>query len=133
MTATATDPRHWNIGLVGYGEVGRILAEDLRKQDVKVAAYDTKLRSDQSGAALRLLSRELKKGRPTFVERPVGEVLRGGGKILYIEGGAGFALGCCGAAPVVFVIRRTFTRRLAARPSRVLFSSTGLSLPSPIT
>src|SRR5438876_2170563 len=74
-----------------------------------------------------------KKGRPTFMERPVGEVLRGGGKILYIEGGAGFALGCCGVAPVVFVIRRTFTRRLAARPSRVLFSSTGLSLPSPIT
>src|SRR5882757_3741533 len=50
---TATDPRQWNIGLVGYGEVGRILAEDLRKQDVKVAAYDVKLRSDQSGSALR--------------------------------------------------------------------------------
>jgi len=50
MTATATDPRHWNIGLVGYGEVGRILAEDLRKQDVKVRAYDIKLRSDQTGA-----------------------------------------------------------------------------------
>src|SRR5207248_10193894 len=51
----------------------------------------------------------------------------------YIEGGAGLplALGCCGAAPVVFVIRRTLTRRFAARPSRVLFSSTGLSLPSP--
>jgi 3-hydroxyisobutyrate dehydrogenase-like beta-hydroxyacid dehydrogenase len=50
---TATDPRQWNIGLVGYGEVGRILAEDLRKQDVKVAAYDIKLRSDQSGSTLR--------------------------------------------------------------------------------
>ncbi|MGH6751208.1 MAG: DUF1932 domain-containing protein [Bradyrhizobium sp.] len=50
---TAINPRHWNVGLVGYGEVGRILAEDLRKQDVKVAAYDIKLRSDQTGAALR--------------------------------------------------------------------------------
>ena len=50
---TTTNPRHWNIGLVGYGEVGRILAEDLRKQDVKVAAYDIKLRSDQAGGTLR--------------------------------------------------------------------------------
>ncbi len=33
--------------------MGRILAEDLRKQDVKVAAYDIKLRSDQAGGALR--------------------------------------------------------------------------------
>jgi phosphoglycerate dehydrogenase-like enzyme len=47
------DPRNWNVGLVGYGEVGRILAEDLRKQDVKVIAYDLKLRSDQAGGALR--------------------------------------------------------------------------------
>ena len=48
-----TNPRQWNIGLVGYGEVGRILAEDLRKHDVKVTAYDIKLRSDQAGGALR--------------------------------------------------------------------------------
>jgi 3-hydroxyisobutyrate dehydrogenase-like beta-hydroxyacid dehydrogenase len=53
MTMTTTNPGHWNIGLVGYGEVGRILAEDLRKQNVKVAAYDIKLRSDQAGGALR--------------------------------------------------------------------------------
>jgi 3-hydroxyisobutyrate dehydrogenase-like beta-hydroxyacid dehydrogenase len=53
MTATSTNPKHWNIGLVGYGEVGRILAEDLRKQDVKVTAYDIKLRSDQAGGPLR--------------------------------------------------------------------------------
>ena len=26
----ATDPLKWHVGLVGYGEVGRILAEDLR-------------------------------------------------------------------------------------------------------
>ena len=37
------DPRRWRVGLVGYGEVGRILAEDLRKQEVAVAAYDVKL------------------------------------------------------------------------------------------
>jgi len=53
MTAPSTSPKQWNIGLVGYGEVGRILAEDLRKQDVKVAAYDIKLRSDQAGLPLR--------------------------------------------------------------------------------
>ena len=43
------DPNRWHVGLVGYGEVGRILAEDLRKQDVKVNAYDIKLQSDQAG------------------------------------------------------------------------------------
>jgi 3-hydroxyisobutyrate dehydrogenase-like beta-hydroxyacid dehydrogenase len=53
MTVMSTNPRDWNIGLVGYGEVGRILAEDLRKQDVKVTAYDIKLRSDQAGRPLR--------------------------------------------------------------------------------
>jgi 3-hydroxyisobutyrate dehydrogenase-like beta-hydroxyacid dehydrogenase len=41
------DPKRWQIGLVGYGEVGRILAEDLRKQDLKVAAYDIKLGGGQ--------------------------------------------------------------------------------------
>ena len=53
MTALATSPKQWNVGLVGYGEVGRILAEDLRKQDVKVSAYDIKLRSDQASLPLR--------------------------------------------------------------------------------
>jgi 3-hydroxyisobutyrate dehydrogenase-like beta-hydroxyacid dehydrogenase len=53
MTEMSTDPKHWNVGLVGYGEVGRILAEDLRKQDVSVTAYDIKLGSDQAGGALR--------------------------------------------------------------------------------
>jgi 3-hydroxyisobutyrate dehydrogenase-like beta-hydroxyacid dehydrogenase len=33
----------WKIGLVGYGEVGRILAEDLRALGVRVSAYDLKL------------------------------------------------------------------------------------------
>jgi 3-hydroxyisobutyrate dehydrogenase-like beta-hydroxyacid dehydrogenase len=45
-----TDPKHWTIGLVGYGEVGRILAEDLRKQDIVVIAYDLKLQSDQASS-----------------------------------------------------------------------------------
>jgi 3-hydroxyisobutyrate dehydrogenase-like beta-hydroxyacid dehydrogenase len=43
-----TDPKHWTIGLVGYGEVGRILAEDLRKDDLRVVAYDLKLQTDQA-------------------------------------------------------------------------------------
>ncbi|MFL6815143.1 MAG: DUF1932 domain-containing protein [Bradyrhizobium sp.] len=45
----STDPNPWHVGLVGYGEVGRILAEDLRKRDVKVSAYDIKLGGDQAG------------------------------------------------------------------------------------
>ena len=42
-TAIPAASRDWLVGLVGYGEVGRILAEDLRAQGVKVAAYDLKL------------------------------------------------------------------------------------------
>jgi 3-hydroxyisobutyrate dehydrogenase-like beta-hydroxyacid dehydrogenase len=53
MVVMSTNPKQWSVGLVGYGEVGRILAEDLRSQDVKVSAYDLKLRSDQTGGALR--------------------------------------------------------------------------------
>jgi len=45
----AVDSNRWHIGLVGYGEVGRILAEDLRKQDIGVSAYDIKLDCDQAG------------------------------------------------------------------------------------
>jgi 3-hydroxyisobutyrate dehydrogenase-like beta-hydroxyacid dehydrogenase len=37
------DARQWTIGLAGYGEVGRILAEDLRAQGLTVLAYDIKL------------------------------------------------------------------------------------------
>jgi 3-hydroxyisobutyrate dehydrogenase-like beta-hydroxyacid dehydrogenase len=37
------DPLQWRVGLVGYGEVGRILAEDLRARGVRVVAYDIKL------------------------------------------------------------------------------------------
>ena len=38
-----SDPRRWRVGLVGYGEVGRILAEDLRGRGLGVTAYDLKL------------------------------------------------------------------------------------------
>jgi 3-hydroxyisobutyrate dehydrogenase-like beta-hydroxyacid dehydrogenase len=50
MTALSTNPKEWNVGLVGYGEVGRILAEDLRAQDVKVIAYDIKLGGNKASA-----------------------------------------------------------------------------------
>ena len=41
---TPSDPLKWRVGLVGYGEVGRILAEDLRARGLaRVAAYDLKL------------------------------------------------------------------------------------------
>lgn len=45
----ALDPLTWQVGLVGYGEVGRILAEDLRAQGVKVSAFDLKLGSAADG------------------------------------------------------------------------------------
>jgi 3-hydroxyisobutyrate dehydrogenase-like beta-hydroxyacid dehydrogenase len=41
-----------NVALIGYGEVGRILAEDLRARGVAVSAYDLKLNSDH-GQPLR--------------------------------------------------------------------------------
>lgn len=47
------NPFQWRIGLVGYGEVGRILAEDLREQGVAVSAYDIKLDDEASAAPLR--------------------------------------------------------------------------------
>jgi 3-hydroxyisobutyrate dehydrogenase-like beta-hydroxyacid dehydrogenase len=50
MTALSIDPKQWAVGLVGYGEVGRILAEDLRRQQVRVRAYDLKLGGEQAGA-----------------------------------------------------------------------------------
>ncbi|HSW04554.1 DUF1932 domain-containing protein [Aquabacterium sp.] len=47
------DARSMQIGLVGYGEVGRILAEDLRKLGVAVSAFDLKLLSDSSTAPMQ--------------------------------------------------------------------------------
>ncbi len=40
----AADPRRWTVGLVGYGEVGRIVAEDLRALGVDaIVACDVKV------------------------------------------------------------------------------------------
>lgn len=39
----AEDPLRWTVGLVGYGEAGQILAEDLRALAVAVVACDVKL------------------------------------------------------------------------------------------
>lgn len=43
------DPLRWHVGLVGFGEVGRILAEDLRQRMVQVSVYDLKLDGDHAG------------------------------------------------------------------------------------
>lgn len=50
MSTTQQDPLRWRVGLVGYGEVGRILAEDLRSRAVQVSMYDLKLRGDHASA-----------------------------------------------------------------------------------
>jgi phosphoglycerate dehydrogenase-like enzyme len=65
----AGDPRRWQIGLVGYGEVGRILAEDLRQQDIRVTAYDIKLGGEQGGSLIlrQALSFELLTQRRQFI------------------------------------------------------------------
>ena len=47
-----TDPLRWRVALVGYGEVGRILAEDLRALGVSVSAFDLKL-GGSAGMPLR--------------------------------------------------------------------------------
>jgi 3-hydroxyisobutyrate dehydrogenase-like beta-hydroxyacid dehydrogenase len=52
MTAVGISPipAHCRVGLVGYGEVGRILAEDLHARGVAViGAYDLKLGTAQEG------------------------------------------------------------------------------------
>jgi 3-hydroxyisobutyrate dehydrogenase-like beta-hydroxyacid dehydrogenase len=43
---------NWHVGLVGYGEVGRILGEDLRQRGVPVSAFDLKL-AGAAGDVLR--------------------------------------------------------------------------------
>lgn len=48
------NPFEWRVGLLGYGEVGRILAEDLRGRGVeRVRAYDSKLGSSDEGPLRR--------------------------------------------------------------------------------
>ncbi len=41
------------IGLIGYGEVGRLLAEDLRAQGLHVCAYDSKLGTTADAQTMR--------------------------------------------------------------------------------
>jgi 3-hydroxyisobutyrate dehydrogenase-like beta-hydroxyacid dehydrogenase len=58
MNASATDATAHHapigqIGLIGYGEVGRILAEDLRAQGHRVAAFDRKLDDPTLAPALQ--------------------------------------------------------------------------------
>ncbi|UFZ07089.1 DUF1932 domain-containing protein [Bradyrhizobium ontarionense] len=48
----------WHVGLIGYGEVSKILAEDLRKDGVRVSAYDVKL-ADARGDAMRSHAAEI--------------------------------------------------------------------------
>ncbi|HEX7435352.1 MAG TPA: NAD(P)-binding domain-containing protein, partial [Caldimonas sp.] len=50
--SAATSALNWHVGLVGYGEVGRILAEDLRALGVRVSAFDLKL-AGPDGDAMR--------------------------------------------------------------------------------
>ena len=50
---TTVPPGRWRIGLIGYGEVGRILAEELRSRDHGVRAWDLKLGDDASAGAMR--------------------------------------------------------------------------------
>lgn len=47
------DASRWQIGLIGYGEVGRILAEDLRAQGLVVHAHDVKLAAPSTAQALQ--------------------------------------------------------------------------------
>ena len=42
-----------SVSLIGYGEVGRILAEDLRVQGLEVSAFDLKLQRDATAMPLR--------------------------------------------------------------------------------
>lgn len=46
---SSSNPVAWRVGLIGYGEVGRILAEDLRAQGVAVSAHDLKLEVEAGG------------------------------------------------------------------------------------
>lgn len=51
--ALPADPMTLRIGLIGYGEVGRILAEDLRALGLQVCAYDIKLGTTANTQAIR--------------------------------------------------------------------------------
>ena len=53
VAAAGDEALRWRIGLIGYGEVGRILAEDLRARGIAVSAYDLKLAQPGTATALR--------------------------------------------------------------------------------
>jgi 3-hydroxyisobutyrate dehydrogenase-like beta-hydroxyacid dehydrogenase len=44
-------PENFSVGLLGYGEVGRILAEDLRQRGIRVLAFDLRQQEDAAMAA----------------------------------------------------------------------------------
>ena len=56
-SSTSTDGRPMKVTLIGYGEVGRILAEDLRAAGHAVTAYDVKLGSLAGRATARARAR----------------------------------------------------------------------------
>ena len=55
--SVSANPKQWQVGLIGYGEVGRIVAEDLHKEGIAVSAYDIKLEG-AAGDPLRAHARE---------------------------------------------------------------------------
>ncbi|MCK9381405.1 MAG: DUF1932 domain-containing protein [Sulfuritalea sp.] len=57
-----TPALHWNIALVGYGEVGRILAEDLRMYIKTVTACDLKVGAGDTAAAAAMQDHASKLG-----------------------------------------------------------------------
>ncbi len=71
LIAMTVASNQWHVGLVGYGEVGRILAEDLRKQGVQVSAYDIKLGGEQAGP-LRDHAAEYRRGAGVLACRSRG-------------------------------------------------------------
>lgn len=68
----ATSPGDWRVALVGYGEVGRILAEDLRAQGVAVRAWDIKLADD--GAPARAMRAHAEANGVVLADSHVGAV-----------------------------------------------------------
>jgi 3-hydroxyisobutyrate dehydrogenase-like beta-hydroxyacid dehydrogenase len=65
------------IALIGYGEVGRILAEDLRAQDLALSAFDLKLEGAQ-GAPMRAHARQ----HGVALAASHGEAVHGAGLVI---------------------------------------------------
>ncbi len=68
------------IALIGYGEVGRILAEDLRAQDLALSAFDLKLEGAQGaqGEPMRAHARQ----HGVALAASHGEAVRGAGLVI---------------------------------------------------